>query len=52
VLLDLLAVILPEVLVHRGVDLLLGCIEVAAGHDGCTFAEGKNPGLPAEGFEV
>ena len=51
VLLDL-AVILPEVVVHRGVDFLLGRIEVAAGYDCCSLAEGKHAGLTAECFEV
>ena len=51
VLLDL-AVILPEVLVHGRVHLLLGCVEMFAGHDRCTLPEGKHASFPAEGFEV
>ena len=44
VLLDL-AVKVPQVLIHRGVDLQPGRIEMAAAHDRCPLAERKHPGL-------
>jgi hypothetical protein len=51
VLLDL-AVVFPEVVVHGRVDLLLCGIEMPAGHDGRSLAEGEHAGFPAEGFEI